>query len=137
LGTIDTYTWTFGEGAQPETATGAGPHTVTYTTEGDKEMLLTVSNSSGSDTKTISYMVHNCTAGIELPGEISKKMTVYPNPSTGVFHLSEELDWSIFSTLGVKIKSGSGNVIDITDHASGVYFVKTNKNTKAIHIVRQ
>ncbi|MDV6167004.1 PQQ-dependent sugar dehydrogenase [Flavobacterium sp. DG1-102-2] len=137
LGTIDTYTWSFGEGAQPETAAGKGPHTVIYTTEGEKQMSLTVSNTSGSDTKSIAYMVHNCTAGIELPGEVSKRITVYPNPSTGVFHLSKELDWSIFSILGVNIKSGSGNLIDITDYAAGVYFVKTNENTKSVHVIKQ
>jgi PKD repeat protein len=43
------YLWNFGEGAQP--ATGVGPHTLIYGTEGIKAVSLTVSNTIGSNTK--------------------------------------------------------------------------------------
>ena len=39
-----TYEWSFGEGAVPETATGEGPHTVEYTTAGEKTVRLIVSD---------------------------------------------------------------------------------------------
>ncbi|MFN3402789.1 MAG: glycosyl hydrolase [Cytophagaceae bacterium] len=48
----DTYSWNFGTGANPSTATGAGPHTVSYSTGGNKTVNLTVSNANGSNTKT-------------------------------------------------------------------------------------
>ncbi len=138
VGTVDNYVWNFGEGAQPATATGAGPHTVLYGTEGTKTVSLTVSNSIGNNTKNNSpFTVHNCTLGVENPNEESNKITVYPNPSKGLFHLSKELEWTVFSASGSKIKEGSGNVISISEHASGIYFIKTNASAKAIRISKQ
>lgn len=138
VGTVDNYLWNFGEGAQPATATGAGPHTVLYGTEGTKTVSLTVSNSIGNNTKNNSpFTVHNCTLGVENPNKESNKITVYPNPSKGLFHLSKELEWTVFSASGSKIKEGSGNVISISEHASGIYFIKTNASAKAIRISKQ
>ncbi|WP_431241206.1 carbohydrate-binding protein [Flavobacterium sp. P21] len=117
VGTVDTYTWNFGVNAQPATATGIGPHSVIYSTEGDKEVSLTVTNSGGSNTKDVSYMVHDCHLGVENPDEASNKIIVFPNPSKGIFHLSKEVEWTVFSVLGTKIKQGKGNLISISEHA--------------------
>lgn len=137
IGTVDTYTWNFGDGAQPATATGVGPHSVLYSNEGTKEVSFTVTNTTGSNTKEISYMVHDCHLGVEIPNEEINKIRVFPNPSTGIFHLSKELEWTVFSPLGIKVKQGSGNVISISEHASGIYFIKTNETTKSIPISKQ
>lgn len=45
-----TYTWNFGFGANPATANGVGPHTVTYNTTGIKAPSLIIDNGSVSDT---------------------------------------------------------------------------------------
>lgn len=135
LGTIDEYEWNFGDGAQPATATGAGPHSVIYSTEGDKAVSLTVSNTYGNNVREVSYMVHDCTTGV--PDQNLNKLIVYPNPSTGIFNLSQELEWVIFSSTGVKIMDGSGDVIDISRYASGVYFLKINESSKAIRIIKK
>lgn len=137
VGTVDTYTWNFGTNAQPATATGIGPHSVTFSTEGEREVSLTVTNSNGSNTKKVTFDVHNCNLGVENPNEESNKIIVYPNPSTGLFHLSKESEWTIYSALGSKIKEGSGNVISISEQASGIYFLKTNLSNKAIPISKQ
>lgn len=135
LGTIDEYEWNFGDGAQPATAMGSGPHSVIYTTEGNKAVSLTVSNTYGSNIKEVSYMVHECTMGI--PDQNLNKLIVYPNPSTGIFNLSKESEWIIFSSTGVKMKYGSGDEIDISGYASGVYFLKINESSKAIRIIKK
>lgn len=137
VGTVDTYNWSFGEGAAPATATGIGPHTVVYATEGDKTVSLTVSNTAGNNKKEITYMVHNCNLGVENPDEESKNISVYPNPSKGIFNLSKEMEWTIYSSLGTKIKQGSGNVINISDQATGIYFIKNKLNSKSISIIKQ
>lgn len=46
---ITGYTWNFGADATPATATGKGPHTVTYSSEGAKTVWLEVTD--GTDTK--------------------------------------------------------------------------------------
>ncbi|MCD4795293.1 MAG: FG-GAP-like repeat-containing protein [Bacteroidales bacterium] len=52
-GDITAYEWDFGEDANPLTANTVGPHEVTYSTEGEKIVSLSVSNSFGTYTKTI------------------------------------------------------------------------------------
>ncbi|MFH7015436.1 PQQ-dependent sugar dehydrogenase [Flavobacterium sp. FlaQc-47] len=138
IGTVDNYAWSFGEGAQPATATGAGPHTVIYGTEGTKTVSLTVSNTIGNNSKNNSpFMVHNCNLGIENPNEESNKIKVFPNPSTGIFHLSKELEWTVYSPLGTQVKQGSGTLISISEHPSGIYFIKVKGTDKAISISKQ
>ncbi|WP_099711965.1 PQQ-dependent sugar dehydrogenase [Flavobacterium sp. 9] len=137
LGTVDNYLWNFGESATPATATGIGPHSVIYSTEGTKTVSLTVSNTAGDNKKEVAYMVHNCNLGIENPNGESNKIIVFPNPSTGIFHLSKELEWTVYSASGTKIKQGSGSVISISEHPTGIYFVKTNAASKAISIGKQ
>jgi len=137
VGTIDSYAWNFGADAQPATATGIGPHSVIFSTEGMREVSLTVSNSNGNNTKKVSYMVHNCNLGVENPNAESNKIMVYPNPSKGIFYLSKEVEWTVYSVLGSKLKEGSGNIISISEYASGIYFIKTKENTKAIRISKQ
>ncbi|MDF1560216.1 MAG: PKD domain-containing protein, partial [Bacteroidales bacterium] len=43
------YSWNFGNGASPATATGAGPHSVTYSVEGSVTVTLSVTDASGTD----------------------------------------------------------------------------------------
>jgi PKD repeat protein len=45
------WNWNFGAGANPGTATGQGPHQVTYTTPGLKTVSLTASNGYGNNTE--------------------------------------------------------------------------------------
>ncbi|MEO7979067.1 PQQ-dependent sugar dehydrogenase [Flavobacterium sp.] len=137
IGTIDTYLWNFGDGATPASATGSGPHTVLYGTEDTRKVSLTVTNTAGNNKKEIDYMVHSCNLGVGNSTPNSKNSIVFPNPSTGTFHLSKESDWKIYSVLGIKIKEGSGNVINISEHPSGVYFIKNAETNKAIRIVKK
>lgn len=57
-GTINSWSWDFGSGASPATATGVGPHQVSYSATGFKTVALTVSwpanvrIDAGSNTET-------------------------------------------------------------------------------------
>jgi PKD repeat protein len=53
----ETYEWNFGSNATPATATGTGPHKVTYSTGGLKSPSLTITNSAGADTETKSDLL--------------------------------------------------------------------------------
>ncbi len=50
------YAWSFGNGAQPSTATGPGPHAVRYVASGARQVRLVVSDWISSD--TASYSLH-------------------------------------------------------------------------------
>lgn len=49
-GTVETYSWDFGEGAVPSTVSTAGPHQVNYTTPGKKNISLVVTGPGGTKT---------------------------------------------------------------------------------------
>ncbi len=53
------WSWTF-TGATPATATGPGPHNVTWNTLGSYSVTLTVTNDYGSDDTTITVEVIDC-----------------------------------------------------------------------------
>jgi PKD repeat protein len=38
----ESWSWNFGEGASPATATGDGPHTISYSSAGEKDITLTI-----------------------------------------------------------------------------------------------
>ncbi|MEZ4958595.1 MAG: gliding motility-associated C-terminal domain-containing protein [Saprospiraceae bacterium] len=44
---ITNWQWSFGLGATPATATGAGPHNVSFTTPGNKSIVLTITSGDG------------------------------------------------------------------------------------------
>lgn len=48
----NTWSWNFGSGASPGTATTVGPHNVSYSTEGLKTVSLYETNGNGNDTET-------------------------------------------------------------------------------------
>ncbi len=52
VGTITSWDWDFGPGATPATATGIGPHTVSYASAGTKTITLTV-NGGGTVTHDV------------------------------------------------------------------------------------
>ena len=51
-GNPDTWEWDFGTGAVPQTATGQGPHDVSYSSEGTYSVSLTVREQTVEDTQT-------------------------------------------------------------------------------------
>jgi gliding motility-associated-like protein/uncharacterized repeat protein (TIGR01451 family) len=51
-GTPTGYSWDFGSGATPSTANGVGPHVIIYGTSGLKNVSLTISDGSSTDTET-------------------------------------------------------------------------------------
>lgn len=58
---VDTWAWSFGGGV-PGTASTAGPHNVTFNTPGTFNVLLTVSDDTGTDDQTIQITVVPCSS---------------------------------------------------------------------------
>jgi len=57
---------------------------------------------------------------------INEQLEVFPNPSkNGLFYMNENIEWEVYSLLGVKIKSNKGIEIDLTDQEKGIYLIKT------------
>jgi len=61
LGSITNYEWNFGVGASPATATGIGPHNVSYNTAGQKSTILSVTTNLGCVVSSIrSIQIDTC-----------------------------------------------------------------------------
>lgn len=86
------YTWNFGTGATPATATGAGPHAVVLTGAGDKTVTLTITTEDGTCTSNIIsriVKVENCTTPCTTPQITAEatacrtKTTTFSAPTLG------------------------------------------------------
>lgn len=115
------FDWNFGEGATPQTATGEGPHTVTYSTIGNKNVTLTVNGTITIEKQDIvsiaegqptyySILIGVNGEGTTIPeaGEHSYLMgqtvTLTANPNT---------DWA-FSHWTVNEEVFEQNAVDVT-----------------------
>ncbi len=92
-GDIVSRLWNFGEGAIPATATGAGPHFVTYSTPGMKDISLTITGSGNSkklEKKGYIEVVNDL--DIFLP--YSEKLVVNGKPITITAFGAEDYVWN-------------------------------------------
>jgi PKD repeat protein len=141
----ESFLWNFGDGAQPQTANTQGPHTVTYSTLGNKTISLTI---NGSETvEKIDYI--NITEATGNSVIVStKSISVYPNP------VKEMLNINIPETgalVTVEIVSVTGEIVwqqkghsvtkiekETNSLPTGVYMVRviSGKNTWSSRFVK-
>ncbi|MFO7723018.1 MAG: C25 family cysteine peptidase [Bacteroidales bacterium] len=67
-GTITGYAWNFGAGANPATATGPGPHVVSYATPGTKNVSLVVTGTANHSSTTTFVMDSLCKFTVPTSG---------------------------------------------------------------------
>jgi len=129
-GSPETWAWDFGEGASPQTITGAGPHTVKYTTLGSKSITLTITK--GTDEHII--VKENCLnvtyrVGVDKP-EMNNQLTLYPNPATTYIKINgyEKGTVQVFNTTGALVMEVSNllsnNSLNISNLNTGIYLIK-------------
>jgi len=94
---IDLYTWNFGADASPATATGAGPHNVTYISTGAKTVTLEVSDSG-------------CTAGYTEEFDLVSGLTNGGQIAANQF-LCSEPDPDVLNSVVAAMGGSGGNVI--------------------------
>jgi hypothetical protein len=131
VGNITSYTWNFGTGASPATATGAGPHNVSYSSSGQKSVTLTVNGPDGTDVRTQQLVeaFDNC-------GEL-ETIQVSPSEVNVVETNSEQFTAKGYDVIGTEVSlstvnwdvSGGGS-IDATglftaENLGGPYTVTT------------
>lgn len=106
------WSWNFGFGAMPETATGQGPHTVTYSTAGNKSVSLTI---NGDVTQTKNDYI-----------------TIFPEPQSDFTHeqMSRTVDFTNLSQNAISylwdFGDGNTSIAQNPSHTyaeDGTYFV--------------
>ena len=73
VGNITTWSWDFGPDAIPQTASGQGPHVVTYTNAGNKMTLLQIETEMGCFSTSVqnTITVVCCESSLDVMGEIT------------------------------------------------------------------
>lgn len=62
--------------------------------------------------------------------DLALTLSVYPNPSKGIFHFSQVIEeGQILNLNGQVLKSVKGNEIDLSDLSKGIYFLKSEWGT--------
>ncbi len=74
--------------------------------------------------------INNCVTAIE--DENVEQIILYPNPTESILHISEALPFKIYNQLGILVRSGSSNKIDLSNLPSGIYTVKIKDITYRI-----
>ncbi len=132
-----TYTW----------SNSSNSVAITVSPTSNTSYILTGANASGcTHSVTLLQTVAPCTSINEE--QLSGQLFVFPNPNNGMFEIQVSQFGSgsalIYNTLGSLVKqaalTGNITVIDLTDHAAGVYLLQVregNRNSQAVRIVKQ
>lgn len=68
-----------------------------------------------------------------LENETSKPvLIIFPNPSTGVFYIDQNMDWKIYTFVGEMVLSGNSDKIDLSSFTSGVFVLETKYGRQKI-----
>ncbi len=119
------WKWDFGTGASPATASGTGPHNVTYSTTGLKTVSLIAFGDCSSDTT-------NTSLNIGLVGVTENEdltyFTVYPNPVNSLLSIKTNIIYSrvqIINVVGqIVVESNGNNSLDVSKLESGNYIIQ-------------
>jgi PKD repeat protein len=136
------FAWEF-EGGTPATSSDPNP-TVTYNMAGDFDVTLTVTNETGSHSITMEEYIH---VGVGFAEQNMDGIAVMPNPSTGVFRLSnpsaQQLNIRVYSILGTQILEKqaieSDELIDLSEYENGVYLLQLQMgdDVKSMRIIKK
>lgn len=140
-GLVTSWTWDFGTDANPPTATGQGPHNVTYSSDGFKDVSLIVSSVDGTNSHTENNMIEigGCTSIEEF--DLLNQVTVHPNPASNNIALSYPQDLRLINVQLLDMQGRvvadfgnprSGEAMELSVAETGNYFVKITTEDQVV-----
>jgi hypothetical protein len=137
-GTAQNYEWDFGTDATPQTSTGAGPHNVSWATQGNKTITLKMWNgTTGVECSTQIVSNVRVGAGLGVNEIAGATLAIYPNPATTALNLDITFETEQAGTLQLTDATGKtvysnafanaaqiNNTIDVSGLAKGLYMLK-------------
>ena len=122
-GELEAWNWTFGPGANVETANTQGPHTITYNTPGVKSIVLSVESDGGCIvTEIATILVECCEDHFTIDAAITDLEC--PDDPTGLIDLMATSNYPPYL---FEWDNGAA-MEDINSLASGVYIVTITDN---------
>ena len=91
----DDYIWNFGTNATPQTATGKGPHNVSYTSGGIKNITMSISNGNGLDSKAMSLEVFQVPTGCVFEDHFNNSSADWIDGSSSFTHTETDNHWVV------------------------------------------
>ncbi len=122
--TIAPYDWGLGANDPSLNTLTPGQHTI--------KAIATATSGEVSET-SVSITIVKIVTGIET--ERVEYFNIYPNPVTDIIHLTIETDWELVNVSGLLIMSGSGNTVNTSGLAKGVFFLKAKGSVYKILII--
>jgi hypothetical protein len=104
---------------------GPGKTTITANQSGNNTYLK-------AEAASQELTVNNNSLSTDEFNNKKENILIYPNPSSGVYQLSEVIEYSIYDITGREIISGKGKSIDLSTHVKGVYFLHFKNITKTL-----
>ncbi len=83
------------------------------------------------------------TLSVEKPEKATTSITLFPNPTENLLHISGEIDanisYSIFDISGKKLKQGNltNAAIDVSLLSSGIYILKLDNQSQALKFIKK
>ncbi|NUM31541.1 MAG: T9SS type A sorting domain-containing protein [Bacteroidetes bacterium] len=115
MGSSAIYNWSFGNGATPATATGKGPHSVSYSTGGTKTVSLTVTDcnlKSCTSTATKTVNINNISNPvINSENSVAKGDTLYVSGSASGSNLTYSWNFGANATPATATGAGPHKVV--------------------------
>lgn len=147
--------WDFGAGASPATATGSGPHSVTYSTPGLKTVTLEYRDQFGFafDSRTsVDYINVTSLSACGVPIttiDNAENISMYPNPTTGDLSLDlgripTEANIQILSIHGkvltsIHTENEQYFTLSLKEYTSGIYLVtvQMEESTTTLKVIKE
>lgn len=139
------YSWSFGEGATPATATTVGPHNVTYNTSGSKTVSLVLAGGVSNSTKANYITVTNCVTGIKAIS-FADRIVTFPNPANSELNIQidsptmAEANFSLTNSLSQEVLQLTKRIhvgendfaLSLSGLENGLYFLTIKAGNQSV-----
>jgi hypothetical protein len=143
---------------QSVTLTSSGANTFTWSNSstGNNSVVSPTVNTTytvtGTDVNgcnnfaTVTQSVSLCTGFVASSGVETNLITIYPNPSAGIFnvtsnYISENSNLEIYNSMGQLILSqkirSKNSTVDLSKYADGLYHFKVNGNQQVFKVIKK
>ncbi|MGE0078058.1 MAG: C10 family peptidase [Bacteroidales bacterium] len=139
-GNPDSWEWNFGTDASPQTATGQGTHSVTFSEYGYKTVTLTITKGTDQSVYIKENAINVTWADNVDDKAIAKNYLIYPNPVSNEIYVRikgfERGSISVFDITGALVWQSQGvtddDRVNISNLSSGVYIIMINTTEGSI-----